>query len=261
MFSKNSYRLKHKESAFTLMEIIVVAVISILLLIPAYKIFRNSSETSLHGLQQIDLVMEGRRIIKQIRNDLLSACIILPLTNTQYSLMDFLQVSGGSATSMEGTTFTFLAFPSHGDLKQAVSEGSTTGYCIKCANEISYTLEATEPGNPFLTLNRQEKVNTRLGGGTQSRVLSKRINYFTIRPVEIQTTNGRNQWFFNITLQLAEQGNQNNQKSFQKNTLIQSRQSGIMIADFFDVVCPYFFSEIWNQTLTNRNWQTLIQGP
>ncbi|MBF0406907.1 MAG: prepilin-type N-terminal cleavage/methylation domain-containing protein [Candidatus Riflebacteria bacterium] len=250
-----------KKSAFTLMEIMVVAIISIIILVPSYRVFMSSSRSSIKGLKHIDLVMEGRRLIKQIKYDLKSACTVLPLSSVQYSFFDLIAVSGGSGSSLAGTSFTFLSFPLHGDLNQAVSAGSTSGFSIKCANEVTYKLESGAPGSSLLVLKREEKVHPKLGGGTLSRVLSKRVNFFSIRPVEIQTTNGRNQWFCNITLQLADAQNLDDLNNLPPNTLIQSRQKGIMIVDFFDVVCPLFFAEIWNQCLSNRNWQTLIQAP
>ncbi|MBF0409412.1 MAG: prepilin-type N-terminal cleavage/methylation domain-containing protein [Candidatus Riflebacteria bacterium] len=250
-----------RNTAFTLMELVVVIFMSGILIIPAYRIFSETSKTSIQGMQQIDMVLEGRRIIQQLRNDIKLSCIILPASEAQYSFTDFIKVVGHSASTLVGTKFSFLSFASHGELDKVVSAGVSTGQCIKCANEITYSLESGTPGNPFLVLSRTERVHPKAGGGEQKRILSRRINYFAINPVEIQSPGGRNQWFFNITLQLAEARQPEDLVNLSRNGMILNRQKGIMITDFFDLVCPTYFSAMWNQRFSNRNWHTIIQEP
>ncbi|MBF0547684.1 MAG: hypothetical protein HQM08_24810 [Candidatus Riflebacteria bacterium] len=249
-------------SAFTLIELLLVVFLAICLLIPGYRLFRSSSQSSIQGIQQIDMVSEGSRIIRQIHNDLKSACIALASIDTQYSFSDFVRASGGSSDSLAGTTFSFLSFPQHGDLDKAVSLGVSSGQSIKCANEISYSLKASgKPNVPFLILTRTEKTHPKLGEDKIERVLSQRVNFIAIQPIEIPTTSGRNQWIFNITLQLAEARNPGNLMDLSKNGLVLNSQSGLMISDFFDVVCPTFFEAVWNRNNANRNWQTVVQAP
>ncbi|MBF0407197.1 MAG: hypothetical protein HQM10_07580 [Candidatus Riflebacteria bacterium] len=255
-------RINLSSTGFSLPEILVVAMLGVMLAVPGYRIFRGSSQASLQGIQQLDMVSEGRMIIRLLHNDLKTACIALSEKDTQYSFVDYVKATGVGGTSIAGTVYKFLSFSSHVSPDDAASARSTSGLGIKCANEISYSIKQSEkPDMPFYILTRTEKVHPKLGGETKERILSRRVNFFSIQAVELQTTEGKNQWFFNITLQLAEARNPANLKNLSKNGPVLNMQSGMMITDFFDVVCPTMFASMWNRNYANRNWHTLIQAP
>jgi len=249
-------------SGFSLMEVLVGLMLAMVLMIPVYSIFTSGSQQSLQGIQQIEMVMEGRRILRRIRLDLKSACLVLPAGAGYYSFPEIMRRTKGAASSLEGTTFTFLSFPSQGDLGAIVTPGVVTGPVFKCANEISYSIvPSDQPGGHFLCLIRRERFHPKLGGDVQTKVLSKRLNYFDIQPVEIQSPAGRNQWFFNVTLQLAAARKPHTMQQLPEAGRLLDRQQGLLLADFFDVVCPVTFHNAWNQVLVNRNWNCSIQGP
>ena len=244
---------------FTLVEAVLVAGLSTLILLPAYQIFQSGMNTSVQGMQQIDMVLEARRIIKQLHADLKSSCIELDPT-IRYTLRDFLRTTRPSAASLEGTTFTFDAFPLHTELEKAVSTAEHTGVASRLANRITYRFEKT--GGPFFRLIREELVNPLLGGGVQKQVLTERCNLLNVMPTEIQTTKGSNQWFFVVTLQLAEtRFPAEIQAQMAAGGLVPNRTKGLMIADFFDVVASEFFQALWNQEYMNRNWHTGVRTP
>ena len=246
-------------NGFTLVEAVLVAGLSTLILLPAYQIFQSGLNTSVQGMHQIEMVLEARRIIKQIHADLKSSCIELAPT-VRYTLLDFLTTTRPSATSLEGTTFTFNAFPLHIEQEKAVSAAERTGVANRLASRITYRFEKTS--GPFFRLIREEKANPLLGGNIQKQVLTERCNLLNIVPTEIQTTKGSNQWFFVVTLQLAEtRFPAEIQAQMAAGGLIPNRTKGLMIADFFDVVGSEFFQAFWNQEYMNRNWHTGVRTP
>ncbi len=246
-------------AGFTLVEAMVVVLLSTLILVPAYRIFQSGMTTSVQGIQQIDMVLEARRIIKQIHADLKASCLELDPAR-RYTLVDFLTVDRPSTGSLDGTTFSFFAFPLHADKTAAISGNQAAGPAPRLANRITYRLEKT-PG-PFYRLVREEKVNPLLGGGDQKRVLSDRVNLLSIVPTEIQTTKGSNQWFFQVTLQLAESRQPQGLAALAAaGNLVTNRAAGLVVADFFDVVASEYFQALWNQEFMNRNWHTGVRTP
>lgn len=253
--------MRRRFRGFTLMELMMVVALSVIIMTPAYRIFKSGSQASLQGMQQIDMVRDGRQIIRKIHNDLKMSCREMSAAAFSFTFNQMVAVTPGSSNSIANTKYVFLIFPLHAEVSDAVSEKAAGGKAPRFANRVTYTLEPSgKPDMPFLKLVREEKFHPQLGGKTLKTVYSERVNYFSIKPVEIQSKEGKNQWFFNVTLQLAEA---RHPKELGKatNNLQLNRSNGLIIADFFDVVYPEFFSALNNQDYMGRNWYTVIEGP
>ena len=242
---------------FTLIELMMVIALSVIVLTPAYRIFKGSSQASLQGMHQIEMVQEGRRIIHQIHNDLKLACKDFSKQAVEHRFTDILP----PGQPADPNRYSFLSFPQHGEVSDAVSNKVPSGQAPRYVNRITYYLEPSGTGgNPFSKLIREEVVHPALpGASTGRKVLSERVNFFSIRPVEIQNKVGTNQWFYNVTLQLGEVRNPNIVKGTQGP--VPAKMAGVMISDFFDVVYPEFFAALNNQEFMGRNWYTSIDGP
>ncbi|MFZ2959362.1 MAG: prepilin-type N-terminal cleavage/methylation domain-containing protein [Candidatus Ozemobacteraceae bacterium] len=253
--------MKNARRAFTLIEIMMVLILACLILGPAWAIFRSGSRTSLQGIQQIELVLEGRRVLRQMHNDLKNACFAIPDANYSFQFGDILAEYQPSPVSQDGTTYGFLSFPLHTDENTTVS-ANETAVAPRYASKILYRLTKSKL-DPFLILTREEELPAALGGGSKPilRVLSRRVNYFSLKEVEQKSLIGKNQFFYQIKLQLAEAREPRRLNQILEGKLIENRSEGLIIGDFFDVVFPAFFSALWNQENMNRNWHSPIQGP
>ncbi|RCK81622.1 MAG: hypothetical protein OZSIB_0756 [Candidatus Ozemobacter sibiricus] len=248
------------EGGFTLAEVVTVALLASLILIPAYRLLSTGVNTSVQGMHQIDLVLEARRVIRQIHADLKSSCLELD-PSRRYTLLDFLRIQRPATGNLEGTSYEFFAFPLHADVEQVISAQVTTGVAPRLANRITYRIERG-PG-PLFRLIREEKANPLLGGPDRRSVLTQRLNQLLIVPTEIKTPAGDAQWVFQVTLQLGEiRSTPQAQAAPSRPALVTTdRTKGVLLADFFDVVSSEFFQAMWNQECVNRNWHTVIRTP
>lgn len=249
-------RAIHCGKAFTLIEIMMVILLSALILGPAYSIFKSGSQTSLQGMQQIELVQEGRRLLRLIHNDLKTACFPIPNGPYTFSFSSLLTVTKASANTQAGTNYTFLIFPLHCDIDQAVS-ANQTAKAPRIVNRLEYFLNS-QPGSPFLSLTRTE---TPVQGAMSKKILSTRVNYFSIREVEFQSPVGKIQFLYEVTLQLAEARQPKDLMKVPPGAIITNKSTGLIIGDFFDVISNDFFTALWNQDYMNHNWHTGIEGP
>lgn len=248
--------------AFTMIELMVVVILACLVLGPAWTIFRAGSKTSLQGMQQIELVLDARKILHQIHIDLKNACYPIPDGDSSFRFGDIVSEYRLSSTTQDKTRYSFLSFPLHSELDKTVSANQTTALAPRYASKLIYRLTKAKRG-PFLILTREEKLPNALGGNGKFKVtvLSRRVNYFSIKEVELKAKIGKNQFFYQIKLQLAEAREQAKLSQIKEGKLIENRTEGLIIGDFYDVVYPEFFSALWNQENMNRNWHSLIQGP
>ncbi len=247
---------------FTLVEILVVAGCIVLLMGPILSILRSGSRTSLQGMLQIDTTLEARRIIKQFHTDLKQACFSNDQDVLTIGFSNLLKESG----KLPDLSYSFLCFPLHGRMEEAVP-ASLSGKAKRLLSRVTYKLEKqADPEKPFLRLTREEKYHPehaegdRYADGVHRRVLSERVNFLQIKPIEIQTF-GKKQYYFWITLQLTDTIGRADRKSMSPGVPISERSSGLLVADFFDVVYPEFFNAFWNQEGINRNWHTVTVAP
>jgi hypothetical protein len=243
-----SYR---KNAAFTLVEIMIVAICLALLMGPIFMVLRSGTQTSLKGMLRIETTLEARRVIKQIRADIKMACFPLPYSSV-YNFDDVMSVSGTTPKN----TYTFLSYPIHQKLGD-VFESQTSDKNYRNVSEIKYIVEDNnDPDKPSLRLVREE----RFAGKTRRAVLTDRVNFFEIKPIMLQPQ-GKNQFYYLVTLQLMDSVHPKDMKDKTPGSKIVDSQNDVILADFFDVVYPEFFHSIWNQVRVNPNWHTPLRAP
>ncbi|MBF0498494.1 MAG: hypothetical protein HQM09_00040 [Candidatus Riflebacteria bacterium] len=249
-----------KRVGMTLVEILVVAAILVLVLGPAWQIFRSGTKTSLQGMMQVETANEARRIMRQIHNDLKQSCFYLQPANQD---VDFDLIMDQTKAAKTPPEYSFFTFPSVGAVADTVPSTGPTAPADRRASAITYRLEhGSLSGSPFYTLIREEHFQGALANsfpGGHISILSQRVNFFEIKPHRVFSS-GRDQFFFWITLQLVDSYQA---KGFVPTPLskMSTRRQGVVIADFFDIVSPEFFSAIWNQPGMRRNWHTLLKTP
>ncbi|MBF0542883.1 MAG: hypothetical protein HQM08_00545 [Candidatus Riflebacteria bacterium] len=221
-------------------------------MIPLFKILQGGTRGSLSGIMQVETAMEAERILKQVHSDLKNACFETGDGAIQINLWSMIKESG---TARE-PTYVFSFFPVHANVKDIVVE-TPNGFSHRFVNRVTYKVLSDPHSKIGYKLVREEKFHPRLGGTIESRVLSEKLNFFQIQPIEIQTTKGRNQYFFQVTLQLIDSYT-SVPTGFSTNI---SRSSGIVMADFTDIVYPEFWKSLWNQEFIGRNWHSGIEGP
>ncbi len=243
-----SYR---KKAAFTLVEIMIVAICLALLMGPIFMVLRSGTQTSLKGMLRIETTLEARRVIKQIRADIKMACFPLPYSSV-YNFDDVMKVSGTTPKN----TYTFLSYPIHQKLGN-VFESQTSDKNYRNVSEIKYIVEENnDPDKPSLRLVREE----RFAGKTRKTVLTDRVNFFEIKPIMLQPQ-GKNQFYYLVTLQLMDSVHPKDMKDKTPGSKIVDSQKDVILADFFDVVYPEFFHSMWNQVRVNPNWHTPLKAP
>lgn len=241
----------HERKAFTLVEIMIVAICLALLLGPIFLVLRSSTKTSLKGMMRIDTTLEARRVIKQVYADLKMACFPLPY-NSVYNFDNVMQVGGTPPCN----TYSFLSFPIHQKLEN-IFASQLSGVNYRDVSEITYRVEkGKNADNPFLTLYRDES----FGGKIHTRILSDKINFFEIKPIMLQPY-GKNQFYFLVTLQLIDALHPSELQGRTAGTKLDQLQKDVILADFFDVVYPEYFHAAWNQVRSNPNWHSQIRQP
>ncbi|NCB38885.1 MAG: hypothetical protein EOM80_08955 [Erysipelotrichia bacterium] len=246
-----SGRTMHKRRAFTLVEVMIVAICLALLLGPIFLVLRSGTKTSLKGMMRIETTLEARRVIKQVYADLKMACFPLPY-NSVYNFDNVMQTGGVPPHN----TYKFMSFPIHQKMENIFSS-QLSGVNYRDVAEITYRVEeGKDPDNPFLTLFRDES----FGGKVNTRVLSDKINFFEIKPIMLQPY-GKNQFYFLVTLQLIDALHPSELKGKTAGTKLDELQRDVILADFFDVVYPEYFHAAWNQVRVNPNWHSQIRQP
>ena len=250
MKMKNLYNLKY---GFSLVEIMIVVICMALLMGPIFFILHSNTQNSLTGMLRIDTTMEARRIIKQVHSDLKLSCFDIPYGST-YTFADNLGIS-----NYIPNVYVMMTFPVHKKLDNIFSSRSS-GKSIRNIAIVNYHLEPHKDSKkPSYNLIRE--VNFK--GKVTKRILSKRVNYFEIKPIEIQPPVGKEQYYYLVTLQLVDALNERDfkDKGITKNNKVKKLKNKIILADFFDVVYPEFFHSMWNHIRLNPNWHTPLKNP
>jgi len=229
--------------AFTLVEILIVILITGLTMGPVYLIYRSGMKSSMSGIVSLEIQSEGERLLLQIYDDLKNSCIPFDGTFT-LKFSDMVQVEHPDTSSLTGLKYTFYSFMRN-DAK--LLPAVTSGKALRATRKICYSIETTD--NPRLfALYRTEQTKA---DGDNKRLLSSRIIFFQIAPVSIPSgIDDSHQFFWQVTLQLAELP-----KNLQTGgAIVANKSQGIIIADFYEVVSSDFFNNTLNFPFANRNW-------
>lgn len=239
------------KNGFTLVEIMIVVLCISLVMGSAFTLLRAGRRTSLSGMMRIDTTLEARRVIRQLHADLKTAAFI-PQHNSFFSIDDIVRESGASPEN----TYSFLSFHSHTSVADLISSTDNRSHTYRNLSQVTYSVRPNpNPDIPSLKLIRE----VRSPSGNTRRVLTERVNYFEIKPVMIQIQ-GRNQFYFLVTLQLIDSLDQLQSHS-PGSRIDEQTMSNVILADFFDIVYPEFYHSMWNHGLIVPNWHVRFKGP
>ncbi len=248
---------------FTLIEIMVVIILLAMIMGPLWRIFSAGTQSSMRGILQVETVREGRQILRQVHDDLKSACLEFTGEGMDLDFNNVLKRSGGAPLG----TFKLFSFPSHGEVLNGSVPQTTTGKAFRRASEVTYTIETGQgTQHPLLRLIRKERFNpdhplaSQFPSGEYSKVMSERVNYFSIDPCT-ERVGGRTLNYYWVTLQLVDSTRPDMLAGTEAGTRLDAPPAKALIADFFDVAYPEYFCGMDNRRGFNPNWHTGIVGP
>ena len=235
----NKRSILNKNSGITFIELLIAITISAAISIPVWLLYQAGLRASTTGVMRIAMISEGQRITKKISNDLKHTAIAFE-GSFSISFDQLLKVTSGSE-KVNKSEFSFLRFCANNN--SSFSDKNTNNFYL-C--RIVYRLEKNDKTG-FYTLLRNEYCGKR----EKEKVISTDVNFFQIRPIFIQPEYGKGQWFWNISLQLAQSSNQHLNKS-------ENNYQQIIIEDFYSVISSKFFNSIWNYRFSPRNFNTVL---
>lgn len=263
------------ERGFSLVEIVVSALILAFLMTALFSVFRSGTQQATKGIHHADTVQEGRRILRQICLDLKCGCVdtgklsiaisggdsdppIPPPEDKPFLSSRFFQVGG----KPDFPSYSFLAFPIHGRRDEVVKlDGRNLD---THAALITYELEEI-PGVPVVKRLVRSEVSS---GEPVSKVLSEKVCFFKIDLVKDEGPSGNlfhRLDYFRITLQLLDNFGKVDLSKGVFDSLGRfsdgSLKSKIVVADFFDVAYPEAWNRVFQNPLMERNWNTFVLGP
>ena len=247
-----------RPSGFTLIEIMVAIGCMILVIGPIMRIFQQGTKSAMTGTRMSEASLEGQRIIRQIHDDLKMACFPWNSSGFYDFSHDILLVD---RTNAPFVSFGFNMFPQIGSIEDAVvSRKMAQSREFRLSSQVLYKLE---PPNRLIRMEKFHPDHPKAKdykNGTQVHVLTERLNYFDLQPVEVQNPGGTNQWLIVVTVQLRDgyQRPDLTSKAIQDGPVLPAieKSSGRIVVDFFDIVYPEFFHAFANQEGMNRNWHT-----
>jgi len=233
------------KNAITLVEMMITVALTAIISISAFTLYRGGLQSSLSGVVNLDMLNEGRKVIAQIHTDLKHAGI--PYHGAfSLSFNDLLQVDFSKNRGLEGAEFSLLRFKN--DPEFVRNDLPAQDYLLRPLISVKYRLEKVN-NSDLLRLVREVNQNPNHPG---SRVLSERVSFFRIAPVQISTPGSVDAWFWNISLQLSQRSDTANGKEPEKPE--KTRGEGSL--DFYDVVYSEFFNAVNNYRHSPRNWNT-----
>lgn len=252
------------QRGFTLIEILLVTILMAITLGVMTQVLRFGTTRSLQGLRRVEIVMEARRLLEHVKSDLRVACFPLDIHSRLTQDFSRLIFEQGSAPLFE---YHFQSLPLRGEIPDVVPYRSFQGKPVpRLVSEITYRLLPNEnPRLPLMTLVREERfhpghpMTAHVPGGVLKHILSQNVSFFEIRPFEIGEANVRHGLFL-ITVQLGDTV-QIDPKALRRGTVDQDIRSGMVLADFYDVVQPEIYNSFWNTIGHNRNYYTIFPDP
>lgn len=267
-------------AGLTFVELIFAILCSMLLLPVIWNALSSGTRSSLRGMAQVNTTIETRTILKQICDDLYNSCI--EYGSSPVNLDVDTAIFGDSPTP----PYSFFVFPHHGNLydslvspktggnprileKPVQSGGSVqanqTGKAERLLSQITYDFEPVPAHHGILKkLIRKEKFHpcyplaANYPGGIKVDVLSNHVQSFIIRRETYYSIPNSNQGkiiiSFRVFLQLVDVAPGAHIPETILNPL--NIPSGVVVSDYFDVVCPKFFNERFNSGNFNPNWHS-----
>ena len=239
---------RKKVAGVTLVEVIVVVLVIGLLMSAVFLAFSSGSKTALHGMVKNEITLEARALLRQVHDDLRYSVFYIDYSAPGLGMID--DYFDKIVSASDGTLFTFLRFPLHGSIEEAISSDSSSATRIP----VRITYELKRQKNQLFSFSRKE-------GNKPESVLSKRVVYFEIK--ENPAAPAKTSWL--VGLQLANKADSSDSED---NETSDSPASGrlvkvngdVQVANFFDVVASEYFSR-FRRSRAIPNWNTLVGNP
>lgn len=232
--------------AITLVETLIAVAISAIIAVNAFTLYRSGVRSSISGVVSLDMLAEGKRILKQINDDLKNSCIPYH-GGFSVSFNDLLQIAFSKNRGLEGAEFSLLRFKPEPDFARTGLPGPD--YLLRPLMSIKYRLEKIE-NSELLRLVREAPSGD---AAADRKILSERVSFFKISPAAISTPNSEQNWFWNVSLQLA---GRTEKHAGQTQTAVSATARGEDTMNFYDIVYSDFFSAINSFRHSPRNWNT-----
>lgn len=229
----------------TLLEMLIAIAITAAVAVPAFFMYQGGLKSSVTGVVSLDMLAEGRRITRQINDDLKNSCI--PYYGAfSLGFTDLLSVVTSGTGAINGAEFSLYRF----SREPVIAKKSflPTSRLLRPLISVRYSLEKN--GGDLFKLVR---IETARGAPDRIKVLSERVSILRIDPVHISGANSSNGWLWNISLQLAHVSDNVAVKS---RLVDGNRDAGVFVMDFYDVVYSEFFSAICRHPFAVRNWNS-----
>jgi len=245
---------------FTLIELMLVILCLFLLLVPAFRILRSGTKSSLKGMMQIGTTLEARNVLRQISQDLKNSCFLIDGNQRRFSYSTLLQTTG----NLPNVQYAMLVFP-HADDPDAAFEKSGTGRAWRNASMVTYRV-----GNRPLRPNMRQLVRVeqyhnshpqfaKFPNGIRETIVSAHVNLLEITP-DIISSSGKTLLTFRLHLQLVDfMPGRETPVAVAGTGLVRPREGAI--ADYFAVVYSEFYRALRSKAKFNPNWQNCVRGP
>lgn len=228
-----------KQKGFTLVEMMVAIFISSLVSIPVYLLYQSGFKSSISGMARLELQAEGQTILRQLKDDLRFSC--MPYGGSFSLSFDKLLETNASLDELEESEYSFYRFDQAGVGELFYKKDGEFQFPV---TRVSYRIERADAElAPRLT-----RIEVTSDGRERTRVVSECINFFQIKPVCVKDNSDKEQWFWNITLQLV--------KDLGKSA--KSASSQTVVADFYDLTSSVFYHALFNNPLNARNFNTRL---
>ena len=259
-----------------MIETLVVLTCVAAIMIPIWQILRSGTRASMKGMLRVETALEGRAVLRQIHIDLRSSCFVFPETNNgHFRLLDQALASNGEyigslTMTVRGafpkTIYSFLAYPTYGDIGESVPLNQNTGVARRRVSRIEYRLQPNpNPRRPWYSLVRDERfapdhpAYSRHPNGIFSKILSDRVNFFEIRPYCPSGRFGETVFWIHLSLIDVLAGEQ--PPALPPGGVV-SAAPGMVVGDFFDVAGSEYFTSICAKGGIRRNYHLgSVSGP
>ena len=240
-----------KRRAFTLIEIMIVAICLAILIGPIFLLLRSGQHSSLKGMMRIETTVKARNVLQRVYADLKMACFPLPYSS-YYSFCNVLQKEGYAPYY----TYKFHIFPVHQNYREILQE-SEKGVIYRNLSFVTYKIEDNDdPKIPLKKLVRYETFKDK----TTKQVLTDRLNFFEIKEISLKADE-KEQFYYLISLRLVDVLHAKNLSDTETLEKIRNNPQDIVVADFFDVVYPEYFRALWNDKKISPSWHTVLKSP
>ena len=251
-----------KRAGVTLIELCLVTLCLAFLLKSLWQVVQHGTSSALKGMLRVETTLEARRVLKQVTRDLEHSCQLQDANVKEWTLDRIVARHDGHRE----TTYSFLLFSGQGNPNESINPSGDpgTGRAFTKASQVTYRLSQSQKTG-FKQLLRVEQFHpdtamARKFPGGQERILSEKINFFTIEAIHLPGT-PEDLGFFQVTLQIIDQVGRKAVSRAGSAGFQPKPGADVVIADFFELVSSRHMNFMARPTGFSRNWHSGVSGP